>query len=82
MPADRVVEHLDVVEHIGPRGLAVRVDPPLDTLLLQRTEEGADQATDLPEPGHGDIGRVRLHRDVLQPDPPTRFRWRRVTGRV
>ncbi|GEM_PF-3389723 len=23
-----------------------------------------------------------LHRDVLQPDPPARFRWRGVTGRV
>jgi IS30 family transposase len=24
---------------------------------------------------------VRLHRDVLQPDPPPWFRWRRVTCR-
>ncbi len=27
-------------------------------------------------------GRVRLHRYVLQPDPPAWFRWRCVTGRV
>jgi len=36
----------------------------------------------LPDTRHGNIGRVRLHRDVLQPDPPAWFRWRRVTGRV
>jgi hypothetical protein len=39
MSADRVVEHLDVVEHDGPCRLPTRVDPPLDPLLLQCTEE-------------------------------------------
>jgi putative transposase len=50
--------------------------------VFQRLEEGADQAADLPDTRHGGIGRVRLHRDVLQPDPPAWFRWRTVTGRV
>src|SRR5690606_6946914 len=50
--------------------------------LFQRPEEGADQAADLPISGRRGIGCVRLHRDVLQPDPPAWFRWRHVTGRV
>ena len=50
--------------------------------LLQRPEEGADQAADLPDASHCCFGRVRLHRDVLQPDSPAWLRWRHVTGRV
>src|SRR5690606_22256730 len=50
--------------------------------FLQRPEEGADQAADLPDASHCCFGRVRLHRDVLQPDSPAWFRWRHVTGRV
>ena len=47
-----------------------------------RPEEGAHQAADLPITRHGGIGRIRLHRDVLQPNPPTWFRRRAVAGRV
>src|SRR5690606_25243074 len=50
--------------------------------FLQRPEEGADQAADLPDASHCCFGRVRLHRDFLQPDSPAWFRWRHVTGRV
>ncbi len=39
MPADRVVEHLDVIEHVRGSHGACRVDPPLDPLLLQYPEE-------------------------------------------
>lgn len=35
-----------------------------------------------PDARCGRIGRVRLHRDVLQPDATTRFRWRLVVDRV
>src|SRR5690606_26849754 len=50
--------------------------------LLQRPEKGADQAADLPDQGRGGLGRVRLHRDVLQPGSSAWFRWRCLTGRV
>lgn len=50
--------------------------------LLRRPEEEADQAADLPDMRHSELGRVRRNRDVLQPDPPVWFRWRVVTGRV
>lgn len=39
MPADRVVEHLDVIEYVGVRFLPGKVDPSLDPFLLQCTEE-------------------------------------------
>ena len=39
MPTNRVVEHLDVVEHVRGRRGPGRVDPPLDPLLFQDAEE-------------------------------------------
>lgn len=39
MATHRVVEHLDVVEHVRGCGGPGRVDPPLDPLLLQDAEE-------------------------------------------
>lgn len=50
--------------------------------LLRRPEEEADQAANLPDMRHSELGRVRRHRDVLKPDPQVWFRWRVVTGRV
>ena len=73
----------------GPVGLVTNVlnrdftpEAPNKVWVTDITYKGADQATDLPDTRHGGIGRVRLHRDVLQPDPPAWFRWRTVTGRV
>lgn len=39
MVAFRVVEHLDVIEHISPHGILRRVDPPPDPLALEQGEE-------------------------------------------
>lgn len=39
MPSNRVVEHLDVVEHVGAGGGPSWVDAALDPLLLQHAEE-------------------------------------------
>ena len=39
MATHRVVEHLDVVEHVRGCGGPGRIDSPLDPLLLQDAEE-------------------------------------------
>lgn len=50
--------------------------------LLRPAQALANQTKDLPDEG-GCKGRlIRLHRDVLQPKAPTRFKWRRVACRV
>lgn len=62
MPADRVVEHLDVVEHVRCGGGPGRVDPPLDPLLLQDAEEalGHGVVVAVPATAHARHHPVRL----------------------
>ena len=42
MPADRDVEHLDVIEYVSVCFVPGWVDQSLDSLLLQRVEEALD----------------------------------------
>ncbi len=50
--------------------------------LLQCLKEGTHQTPDLPHASCRSFRRLRLHRDVLQPDPSAWFRRRRVTVSV
>jgi transposase InsO family protein len=50
--------------------------------LLQSAQAGADTAPDLQDPRRGQAGRVRLHRDVLQPETQARQERDAVTRRV
>ena len=54
MPADRIVEPLDVVEDIGSRGVAGAIDLFADPLGLQRGEEALHRGVvpDVAGPAH------------------------------
>jgi len=48
MPAPRVVEHLDVIERVGPRFFSRDVLLAVDTLDLQTGEEALHRRVDAP----------------------------------
>ncbi|MNI67263.1 hypothetical protein D3C73_1228850 [compost metagenome] len=54
MPADWVVEHLDVIEYVRERFVPGRVDPSFDPFLLQCTEEALSHyiVVAVPSPAH------------------------------
>jgi len=62
MASGAIVEHLDIVQDVGPRQVAGFVDALADTLLLQAAEEGFGNgiAPAIATPAHAEHESMRL----------------------